>query len=44
MLLQPVQSQPTMEGELGRTSIVQLWVPVVVFAHVFAFFWLLKTW
>lgn len=27
----------------GGTSIYALWVPVVVFAHAFAAFWLLKT-
>jgi hypothetical protein len=28
----------------GSTTVVALWVPVVVFAHLFAGFWLLKTW
>lgn len=36
--------EPTITGELGATAITALWVPVVVFAHVFAAFWLLKTW
>lgn len=27
----------------STTAIVPLWVPVAVFAHVFAAFWLLKT-
>jgi hypothetical protein len=27
----------------STTAIVNLWVPVAVFAHVFAAFWLLKT-
>ena len=35
---------PTAVGAWGHTSIVQLWVPVVVFAHLFAAYWLLKTW
>lgn len=34
---------PSATGAWGHTSIVALWVPVVVFAHVFAAFWLLKT-
>ena len=36
--------RPTAAGELGTTAVAALWVPVVVFAHVFAGFWLLKTW
>ncbi|GBF96283.1 ABC transporter G family [Raphidocelis subcapitata] len=28
----------------GSTTVIALWVPVVVFAHLFAGFWLLKTW
>ncbi|KIZ00058.1 hypothetical protein MNEG_7906, partial [Monoraphidium neglectum] len=35
---------PTATGAWGQTAIIPLWVPVVVFAHVFAAFWLLKTW
>jgi hypothetical protein len=31
-------------GAWGHTAITSLWVPVVVFAHVFAAFWLAKTW
>lgn len=27
----------------GSTAITALWVPVVIFAHIFAFFWLVKT-
>jgi hypothetical protein len=36
--------RPTAVGAKGQTSIVALWVPVVVFANLFAAFWLLKTW
>lgn len=35
---------PTAVGGLGQTAVPQLWIPVVVFAHLFAVFWLLKTW
>jgi hypothetical protein len=28
----------------GNTSIVGLWVPVVIFAHIFSFIWLGKLW
>jgi hypothetical protein len=35
---------PTVTGAAGQTSIIALWVPVVVFAHAFAAFWLAKTW
>jgi hypothetical protein len=35
--------RPTYVGAKGETSILALWVPVVVFAHFFAAFWLLKT-
>lgn len=34
---------PGSMANAGSTSIYALWVPVVVFAHVFAAFWLLKT-
>jgi hypothetical protein len=36
-------SKPNMGNISSTTAILQLWVPVAVFAHVFAAFWLLKT-
>jgi hypothetical protein len=35
--------RPTYIGGKGETSIIELWVPVVVLAHLFAAFWLFKT-
>jgi hypothetical protein len=31
-------------GEWGHTSITPLWVPVLVFAHLYAAFWLYRAW
>ncbi|KIZ04851.1 hypothetical protein MNEG_3112 [Monoraphidium neglectum] len=36
--------QPTAVGAAGKTSIILLWVPVIAAAHLFAAFWLVKTW
>ncbi|KAI8464872.1 MAG: P-loop containing nucleoside triphosphate hydrolase protein [Monoraphidium minutum] len=40
----PGPMRPTYEGAAGQTAIIPLWVPVVVVAHLFAAFWLFKTW
>jgi ABC-type multidrug transport system fused ATPase/permease subunit len=40
----PTIIAPSFVGAWGHTAIIPLWVPVVVFAHAFAAFWLFKTW
>jgi len=41
---EPTIILPSFTGAWGHTAIISLWVPVVVFAHAFAAFWLFKTW
>ena len=36
--------KPNVSGAWGKTSIVALWVPVLVGAHLFAGFWLYQAW